>query len=133
MLPEWKTGATSAKDIAQNKTLMFKVMELAQIQLHQGRHSASNRYDIGDQAYKKRVKDYLAKINENAMSHFAGVCKCQDCSGKEQAGKYPPRDNTVRYVDKASELIKGDINGLRIFVSSIAAEFAQCGGFILER
>ena len=130
MLPEWKTGATSAKDIAQNKTLMFKVMELAQIQLHQGKHSSSNRYDISERAYGLRVKDYLDKIDNNAMSHYAGVCKCQDCSGKEQAGKCPPRENTVRYVDRASRLIEGDINSLRIFVSRIAAEFAQCGGFI---
>ena len=35
----------------------------------------------------------------------------------------------VRYVDKASSLLEDDIKACRIFVSRIAAEFADAGGF----
>ncbi len=128
-LPEWVTGATRKADVDKNRELMFKVMRLAKIQMHQGRHSSSNRYGIGEAPYKERVKQYLKKIKNNAVSHYAGKRPCDDCKGKENADKYPPRSNTVRYVDKASECIEQDINTCKIFVSRIAAEFAEAGGF----
>ncbi|MCF6324271.1 MAG: AHH domain-containing protein [Gammaproteobacteria bacterium] len=127
-LPEWKTGATKKADRASNKVLMFKVMQLAKIQMHQGRHSASNKYGIGEVPYKKRVSQYLDKIENNAASHFSGKRACEDCKGKKLDGKYPPRDNSVRYVDKASKLIEKDIKDCKIFVSRIAAEFIEAGG-----
>jgi hypothetical protein len=70
--------------------------------------------------------------HENAISHFAGAFKCEDCSSKKQKGKYPPRENTVRYFDKASELIEIDINKCRIFVSESASTFQEEIGFIME-
>lgn len=129
-LPEWIKEAKKIADIESNRTLMFKVMRLAKIQLHQGRHSSSNKYGIGEDAYKARVVQYLDKINDNALSHYAGKKPCEDCDAGSKAGKYPPRGNTVRYVDKASEFIEQDIDCCRIFVSKIAAEFAELGGFI---
>lgn len=128
-LKEWKKKPTKKADIASNRALMFKVMSLSQIQLHQGRHSSSDRYGIGDAPYKERVKSYLKKIKNNAVSHYAGKKPCQDCKGKQQNGKYPPRANTVALVDVASKCIESDINEARIFVSKIAAEFAEAGGF----
>ena len=104
-------------------------MGLANIQLHQGRHSSSNRYGVGEAPYKERVKHYLKKIKNSAVSHYAGVRPCSDCKSKQQANKYPPRENIVRYIDKASYCIELDINKSRIFVSRIAAEFAEAGGF----
>jgi hypothetical protein len=41
----------------------------------------------------------------------------------------PPRENTVRYVDKASELLNKDIKQQTVFVSCIVDEFAQTVGF----
>ncbi len=129
ILPEWITGAVNQSDREKNKQLMFKVMGLANIQLHQSRHSTDNRYSIGESGYKKRVKLYLKKIKDNAASHYAGDSPCDDCGSKKQSGKFPARKNTVEYVDKASEFIEEDINCCRIFVSRIAAEFAEAGGF----
>src|SRR5690606_20907067 len=104
-LPEWTTAATTKADIDKNRVLMFKIMKLAKIQMHQGKHSSSNRYGIGEAPYKERVKQYLKKIKNNAVSHYAGDPCCKDCKGKKQANKYPPRENIVRYVDKASRCI----------------------------
>lgn len=128
-LREWITGATKKADVDSNRRLMFKVMRLAQIQMHQGPHSSRKRYGIGEAPYKERVKLYLKKIKNNAVSHYAGTNACSDCSGKKQANKFPPRVNTVRHVDKASVCIEKDINNCKIFVSKIAAEFADAGGF----
>lgn len=128
-LAEWHTAASSAAHVASNRSLMFKVMQLAQIQMHQGKHSGSNNYGIGECAYKECVKKYLDKIANHAVSHYKKDPPCEDCKGKKQAGKLPPRDNMVRYVDKASDLLEQDINSCRVFVSRIAAEFAQNGGF----
>lgn len=128
-LPEWVKGATRKVDIEKNRALMFKVMRLAKIQLHQGKHSSSNRYGIGEAPYKDRVKQYLKKIKNNAVSHYAGNRSCKDCKSNKYNDKYPPRENTVKYVDEASKLIKKDINECKIFVSRIAAEFAETGGF----
>lgn len=128
-LREWVTRASSGADLKNNRKLMFKVMEMAQIQLHQGPHSDSDRYGVGEAPYKGRVMEYLDKIQDNALSHYAGDHACSDCSSKKQGGKYPPRGNTVQFVDKASECIELDINKCRIFVSRIAAEFAEAGGF----
>jgi len=121
-LPEWTTTT-------DKKTLMFKVMRLANIQLHQSRHSSGNAYGVGEAPYKQRVAEYLDKIRSNSVSHYAGNPKCDDCDGEKQSGKYPPRNNTVRHVDKASSCIEKDIIECRIFVSRIAAEFAEAGGF----
>ncbi len=79
--------------------------------------------------YKARVNDYLQKIDNHGMSHYAGRTACKDCKGKKLANKFPPRENTVRYVDKASELLNKDIKQQTVFVSRIAAEFAQTVGF----
>lgn len=130
-LPEWKISATRQCDITTNRALMFKVMKLSGIQLHQGRHSCSNRYGLGEAGYKERVKLYLKKIKNNTISHYSGNRPCQDCNSKKYAGKYPPRANIVRQIDKASSCIENDINNCKIFVSRIAAEFAATGGFKL--
>jgi hypothetical protein len=120
--PEWKIYNSKKK-----RALMYKVMGLAGIQLHQEPHSKKNKYGIGDDAYKQRVTTYLDKIQNNGASHFAKPNPCQDC--KENINKYPPRNNTVRYVDRASSLIEKDIDNCRIFVSRRVAEFAEAGGF----
>lgn len=123
-LPEWKTGSP-----VQQRELMFKIMGLAKIQMHQGKHSGSNTYGIAIRPYKARVIDYLDKIQNHGISHYAGPNACKDCKSNKLANKYPPTENTVRYVDKASSLLEKDINACRIFVSRIAAEFAIAGGF----
>jgi hypothetical protein len=128
-LKEWIVGASTPAQKKKNRDLMFKVMKLANIQLHQGRHSKSNKYGIGLTPYKARVDEYLCKINNHSKSHYAGPNKCSTCSGKKQSGKYPPRENTVRYVDRASRYISMDIKKCRIFVSKIASEFEQTIGF----
>lgn len=53
-------------------------------------------------------------INQHALSHYKKKPPCEDCKGKQQAGKYPPRDNMVRYVDKASSVLEDDIDACRI-------------------
>jgi hypothetical protein len=118
-LKEWKTGATLKKDKAHNKELMFKVMQVANIQMHQGAHNYE-KFGMGEAGYLDRVDEYLDKIKDNGRSHYAGVFECKDCSSKEQSGKFPPRANIIRYMDKASRLIKKDINKCRIFVSEAA-------------
>jgi hypothetical protein len=123
-LPEWKRYGAKRR-----RELMFKVMRLSGLQLHQGPHSGSNRYEVGEQPYKACVIKYLDKIKQNAVSHYKKKPPCKDCQSKSDNGKVPPRANTVRCVDMASELILDDIQELRIFVSRIAAEFAQCEGF----
>lgn len=119
-LAEWDEAGPKKK-----RALMFKVMGLSGLQLHQGPHSRKNRYGVGLAPYKKRVEQYLAKIDDHCISHYAGKPPCKDCSAKKEKGKYPPRDNTVRHVDRASRLLLGDLEAGRIFVSRIAAEFAQ--------
>ena len=127
-LAEWKTRANKLADIKANRRLMFKVMKHAKIQLHQGKHSGSQDFGVGEMPYKECVRKYLDKINRHALSHYKKKPPCDDCKGKKQAGKYPPRDNMVRYVDKASSVLEDDIDACRIFVSRIAAECAQAGG-----
>jgi len=122
-LPEWEIGT-----LLQRRALMFKIMGLAKIQLHQGKHSGSDNFGVGVKPYKARVKDYLDAINNHAISHYAGEHACGDCKSKKQANKFPPRENTVCYVDKASSLLDKDITACRIFVSRIAAEFSSTGG-----
>lgn len=128
-LREWKQGARTAAQKARNRDLMFKVMRLANIQLHQGRHSGSQRYGIGVDSYKGRVSAYLKKIKNHSVSHYAGPMACKECSTGAKKGKYPPRANSVAYVDRASALIANDIRRCLIFVSQIASEFAQTVGF----
>ncbi|NMG36499.1 hypothetical protein GRF61_18785 [Azoarcus sp. TTM-91] len=128
-LAEWRVNASSPAQVAHNRSLMFKVMQLAQIQMHQGRHSGSDNYGVGECPYKECVKKYLDKIENHAISHYTKKPACTDCEGKQEAGKLPPRNNMVRYVDKASDLLEQDINCCRIFVSKIAADFKQAGGF----
>ena len=120
---------TWKKKPTQRRSLMFKIMRLSGIQMHQGPHSRRNKYGIGATPYKERVNEYLELIREDAVSHYVGPPECKDCKGKKQAKKYPPRNNTVKYVDAASELLEHDINDCLIFVSRIAAEFALAGGF----
>jgi hypothetical protein len=122
-LAEW-----SRAGVRKKRELMFKLMGLSGIQLHQGRHSA-NPYGTGELGYKERVSQYLDKIRNHAVSHYVGPPACTDCSSKKDAKKYPPRDNTVRHLDRASGLIEKDIDECLIFVSRIAAEFAEAGGF----
>jgi len=132
-LNEWITGATKKNDIACNKALMFDVMSVAQIQLHQGSHSYE-KFGVGEAGYLTRVNEYLDQIRDNAISHFGGAFKCAECSEKKskKGGLYPPRENTIRYFDKASELIEKDINKCRIFVSEAASKFHQDIGFTME-
>jgi hypothetical protein len=70
------------------------------------------------------------------ISHFEvdseGSPVCEDRSGNEKAGLYPPRSNTVRFVDNVSSFIKDDINQCRIFVSEAASKFHEDFGFIKE-
>jgi hypothetical protein len=122
-LDDWEKSAPAAR-----RALMFKVMELAGLQLHQGKHSASKTFGVGLAPYKSRVAQYLSKIEENARSHFTQKPACGDCSEKKEKGKGAPRNNTVVFVDKASSLLKKDIKQKTIFVSRIAAEFVQAGG-----
>ena len=122
-LPEWST-----LDARGKRRLMFEVMALSGLQLHQGPHSSS-KYGMGEAGYKQRVKQYLGKIQNNAISHYAGLSPCQDCKSKSQNGKYPARDEPKRYLDMASYCLKKDILNCKIFVSKIASEFAQVGGF----
>lgn len=132
-LKEWTTKATSAKDRANNRELMFTVMGLAQIQLHQSRHSLRNRYGIGEAPYHVRVNKYLRHIQDGMLRHEGkrrdGEPVCRDCFNGKRAKLFPPRANIIGFVDKASLLLKGDIKAMKIFVSRIAAEFAQVGGF----
>jgi hypothetical protein len=113
----------------KKRALMFKVMELSGLQLHQGRHSASNTYGVGLAPYKGRVNEYLSKIAGAASSHYKGPNKCEDCNDGKKANKVPPRDNTVRQVDAASKLLLDDIKDETVFVSRISAEFAESVGF----
>lgn len=122
-LKEW-----GARDAKGRRELMFKVMRLSGLQLHQGPHSGSNRYGVGEQPYKACVVKYLDKIKQSAVSHYKKQPPCADCQGNSKSGKVPPRANTVRFVDQVSQLIWGDILEQRIFVSRIAAEFAECEG-----
>jgi A nuclease family of the HNH/ENDO VII superfamily with conserved AHH len=116
ILPEWKKG----KD---NSALMFKIMRLAGIQIHQGRHSRKKTYGIGIAPYKARVAHYLDKIRYASLSHYVGRHRCKDCDTKKKADKYPPRNNTVQFVHTASSLLEKEIRDGKIFVSKIAAEY----------
>jgi len=98
-LNEWVTGATKRVDKNHNKALMFDIMDVTQIQLHQGSHS-DKKLGMGEAGYLTRVHQYLDKIKDNGFSHFDSAFKCGDCSGKEQKDLYPPRENTIRYCDK---------------------------------
>ncbi len=125
-LPEWK-----ARDATARRELMFKVMRLSGLQLHQGPHSTS-KYGASEAGYKQRVREYLDKIQNNAISHYAGtggMPPCPDCKNKAQAGKYPATDNARMAVDMTSKCLTSDIETRKIFVSKIAAEFAEAGGF----
>jgi hypothetical protein len=121
-MPEWQTNSAS-----DNRKLLFKLMRLSGLQIHQGPHSGLNNYQAGEMPYKACVKKYLDKINQNANSHYKKTPPCTDCKpdGKK---KLPPRDNTVRFVDQASAVLWQDIAAARIFVSRIAAEFVLTGG-----
>lgn len=122
-LPEWQTNSAT-----ENRKLLFKLMRLSGLQIHQGPHSGLNNYQVGEMPYKACVKKYLDKINQNANSHYAMNPACTDCAGHRLQGKVAPRRNTVRFVDQASQVLWQDITAARIFVSRIAAEFAMTGG-----
>lgn len=122
-LPEWKTNTP-----AQNRKLLFDLMARSGLQIHQGPHSGLENYGVGEVSYKQCVNKYLDKINVHSNSHYKRTPACADCAGNSKAGKVPPRANTVRFVDKASEVLWQDITASRIFVSRIAAEFVASGG-----
>jgi hypothetical protein len=124
-LPEWKATRSKTK----RRNLMMKIMRESGLQLHQGRHSATDRYGVGEVPYKECVVKYLDKIKDNALSHLEMEPPCADCSGNSESGKVPPRENTVRFADKASKILWQDIKQSRIFVSKIAADFAESEGF----
>lgn len=123
-LKEWAVA-----NAAEKTALSRKVMALAAMQLHQGPHSTKG-YGVGECGYKTRVGEYLDAINNHALSHFAAPAQCADCEGKKQNGKYPPRRNIVRYLDRASTYLEVDINLMRIYVSRRAAGFGADGGIM---
>jgi hypothetical protein len=122
-----------AQILVTNTELMTLVMEKSNIQIHQGPHS-TEKYGQGESGYLTRVDLYLDKIKNKAASHFAGKRKCTECckKAKANANLFPPRANTVRYVDKVSSFIEADINNCRIFVSEAASKFHEDFGFIKE-
>jgi hypothetical protein len=79
-LPEWSTASAKKK-----RELMFKIMGLSSLQMHQGQHSKRNDYGVGAMPYKARVNDDLQKIDNHGMTHYAGRTACKDCKGKKQA------------------------------------------------
>jgi len=117
--------------LEDNTDLMSLVMQKSNIQIHQGSHSYE-KYGKGESGYLTRVNLYLDKVSNNAISHFAGERPCEDCNGKANDGLYPPRSNTVRFVEKVSSFIEADINQCRIFVSEAASNFHEDYGFITE-
>lgn len=124
-LREWKKASAS-----ERRKLAKRVMGAAGMQLHQGPHSF-RRYGTGEAGYKTRVKEYLDRLRNAAMSHYAPIdpdLACKDCTSKEQNGKYPARQNTVRQMDRVSELLEVDLVLGRIFVSRRAADHALSGG-----
>lgn len=123
-LPEWSGASTARK-----REIAEEVMGRARIQLHQGPHSYKP-YGVGEEGYKTRVEEYLAKIHKTARDHYAAEPPCEDCKSKSQAGKFPPRRNAVRAMDQASLNLELDINAGRIFVSRRAAEFVAAGGAV---
>ena len=123
-LPEWSTGTPT-----QQRALMFKIMRLAKIQMHQGPHSGKNNYGIGIKPYKKRVIDYLDAIDNHAVSHYADAHKCKDCNSKKFANKYPPRENTVQYVDKASSLLDKDNLNIEVELQNPFSYFSVTLGY----
>jgi hypothetical protein len=79
-LPEWSTASAKKK-----RELMFKIMGLSSLQMHQGQHSKRNDYGVGAMPYKARVNDDLQKNDNYGMTHYAGRTACKDCKGKKQA------------------------------------------------
>ncbi|HUK20257.1 MAG TPA: AHH domain-containing protein [Gemmatimonadales bacterium] len=121
-LTDW-SGATKTK----KRKIVEKLMSIVGIQLHQGPHSYKP-YGVGEEGYKTRVGEYLAKIHNNSVDHYAAKPPCTDCKDKSKGGKQSPRRNVVDYMDKASEGLEGDIDGGRIYVSRRAADFVEAGG-----
>lgn len=125
-LPEWIPMAQAWQDatgakLQANGDLKHEVMRKTRRQLHQGSHSETEDYGAGDAAYHEQVSKYLDKIRNNAASHYKLSPPCPDCEPKKDGKKLPPRDNTVRHVDKASAMLLRDIRRNRIFVSEAAA------------
>lgn len=123
-LPEWQTANAKGK-----QRLRAKVMRLSGLQYHTSSHSKKNDYGVGEQPYQVCVTKYLDKVENNAVSHYRKKPKCEDCKDNSNNGEVPPRANTVRFVDRVSDLLWDDIRESRIFVSRFAAEFAECEGF----
>lgn len=116
-LPEW-ASASAAKKVA----IANRVMAVAGIQLHQGRHSKT-KYAAGEAGYKTRVDEYLTAIHVNSLAH-----SCEECAAKKTDGKVAPRKNVVRFVDGASARLEVEINVGKIYVSKRADSFAASGG-----
>lgn len=116
---------------SNNKKLVESVMRASNIQIHQGSHSYK-RFGKGEAGYLTRVDQYLDKIRNHGISHFASKPGCKDCADKKKDNLYPPRENTIRYFDEASRLINIDINLCRIFVSEAASKFHEDFKFEIE-
>jgi hypothetical protein len=112
-LLDWGTAKDQQK-VAED------LMDLVTIQLHQSRHSHT-QYDGAKQGYKTRVERYLKEIADPAMKH---PDNCDECKGKKNGDKWPPRAGMVAFVDKASALLEQDIDDMDIFVSQRAAIWA---------
>lgn len=106
--------------LQRKQVLAEKLMNLVGIQLHQSRHSMM-AYICADDGYKARVEKYLNIIHKESLRHYD---VCSECKKHMSGNKWPPRKAVVRFVDKASRLLKSDIKYNRIFVSKRAAIWA---------
>lgn len=110
-LIEW----VKATGEAEKTKVANALMDCVGIQLHQGPHSARTYDDnFVNQAYKVQVQMYLDKISDHALKH---TNFCDECKAKKDADKWPPRENIVGFLDKASSLLEKDIGAGFIFVS----------------
>jgi hypothetical protein len=113
------TDWDSASEIKKQK-IAIALMDVTGIQLHQSKHSYE-AYECAEQGYKEAVNKYLNIILNEALIHYD---ICEQCKSKKQGNKVPPRMAVVRFVDRASQILKSDIMNKRIFVSKRAAQWA---------
>ena len=112
-LAEWSTTENKQK-------LSEDLMDAVNIQLHQSRHSFT-KYDGAKQAYKARVEKYLETISDDGLKH---TDFCDPCKEGKDGGKFPPRENIVNAMDRASKNLEKDIEDMDIFVSRRASIWA---------